>query len=91
MRKVAGIFAVERESRIAGDSAEERRIRRVRHTRPLLDDLRLWIDEKRQVIPPKTPLGRALGYLHRRHRDAFSSLVMFRGCSEPADRVSRFH
>jgi hypothetical protein len=54
---------------LAGDSAEERRIRRQEHSRPVLDELREWIDEQRAVVPPKTPLGRALGYLHRQwHR-----------------------
>jgi len=65
LRRIAALFAVERESKLAGDTAEERRARRQRKTRPILDDLRRWIDDQRQVVPPKTPLGRALGYLHR--------------------------
>lgn len=31
----------------------------------MLDELRVWIDQQRAVIPPRTPLGRGLGYLHR--------------------------
>ena len=27
--------------------------------------IRAWIDEHRDITPPKTPLGRALGYLDR--------------------------
>jgi transposase len=65
LHKIARLFAVERASKLAGDTAEERRQRRQRDTRPILDDLRAWLDEKRTTIPPKTPLGRALGYLHR--------------------------
>ncbi len=65
LRKIAAIFAVERASKLAGDTADERRARRQTHTRPVLDDLRSWLDENRRVTPPKTPLGRALGYLHR--------------------------
>lgn len=65
LRKIAGLFAVERTSRLAGDTADERRLRRQRETKPILDDLRAWIDHHRATIPPKTPLGRALGYLHR--------------------------
>jgi transposase len=39
------------------------------HSRPVLDDIRAFVDEQRAVIAPKTPLGRALGYLHRQwHR-----------------------
>ncbi len=60
---------VERASTIAGDTAEQRRARREEHGRPVLDELRAWLDDKRAVIPPKTPLGRGLGYLHRQwHR-----------------------
>lgn len=70
---IAGIFRIERESALAGDNAEQRRRRRDAQTRPIIDELRAWLDDKRAVTPPKTPLGRALGYLHRQwHR-----LVLF--------------
>jgi transposase len=65
LHKIAGMFAIERASKLAGDTADERRLRRQRDTVPILDDLRAWIDHHRATIPPKTPLGRALGYLHR--------------------------
>jgi hypothetical protein len=65
LHKIAPLFAIERASKLAGDTADERRQRRQRDTKPTLDDLRSWIDDKRAIIPPKTPLGRALGYLHR--------------------------
>jgi hypothetical protein len=65
LHKIARLFAVERASKLAGDTADERRLRRQRETKPILDDLRAWIDDKRATIPPKTPLGRALGYPHR--------------------------
>jgi transposase len=65
LHKIAPIFAVERASQLAGDTADERRARRQLQTRPLLDDLRAWLDEQRRLVPPKTPLGRGLGYLHR--------------------------
>lgn len=73
LKKIAGIFAVERQSALAGDNAEQRQRRRQEFTRPILDDLRQWLDEQRGVIPPKTTLGRALGYLHRQWR----RLVLF--------------
>jgi transposase len=65
VRIIARLFAVERASLLAGDTADERRTRRLEHARPVLDDLSIWLDEQRTTIPPKTPLGRALGYLHR--------------------------
>jgi hypothetical protein len=66
---IAQLFAVERAATRAGDTAEERRARRNEHTRPVLETLRRWLDDRRQNVPPKTPLGQALGYLHRQwHR-----------------------
>lgn len=73
LRKIAGIFKIERESTLAGDNAEQRRRRREEFTRPVLDDLAIWLKEKRGVIPPKTTLGKALGYLHRQ----WKRLVLF--------------
>jgi transposase len=70
---IAPIFRIEREATLAGDSAEARRQRRDRETRPVIDALRTWLDEKRAYTPPKTPLGRALGYLHRQ----WKRLVLF--------------
>jgi transposase len=70
---IAPLFAIERASTRDGDNAEARRIRRIEHDRPVLEKLRAWVDDKRALTPPKTPLGRALGYLHRQwHR-----LVLF--------------
>lgn len=66
---ISRIFAIERQSKLAGETADQRRARRQAHTRPVLEELRLWLDDHRAVTPPKTPLGRALGYLHRQwHR-----------------------
>jgi transposase len=73
LNKIAGIFKVERESALAGDNADERRRRREEVTRPILDDLKQWLDEKRGIVAPKTTLGRALGYLHRQ----WKRLVLF--------------
>jgi transposase len=68
LRRIAPLFAIERASSLAGDNAEQRRARRQQHSRPVLDELRAWLDEHRALVPPKTPLGRALGYLHRQWR-----------------------
>jgi hypothetical protein len=54
-----------RESTRTGDNAEERRDRRQIHSRPILDDLRAWIDHQKAITPPKTPLGQELGYVDR--------------------------
>jgi transposase len=65
VKLIAPLFAIERASMLAGDTAEQRAARRRRDSAPVLDALRLWLDEQRGKIPPKTPLGKALGYLHR--------------------------
>jgi len=65
VRIIARLFAVERDATLAGDNAEQRRDRRDRCTRPILDELRTWMDHHKAVVPPKTPLGEAIGYLDR--------------------------
>lgn len=73
LRMIRRLFAVERLSAMLGETAESRHSRRQEHSAPVLAELRSWITEQRAVIPPKTPLGAALGYLHRQwHR-----LVLF--------------
>lgn len=73
LRLIRDLFVIERESCAAGDSADERRARRQRDSVPVLARIRAWVDEQRAVIPPKTPLGQALGYLHNQ----WKRLVLF--------------
>jgi transposase len=68
LRMMAPLFAIENTSKLAGETSEQRLARRLEHSRPVIDRLRAWIDEQRQLVPPKTPFGRALGYLHRQWR-----------------------
>jgi transposase len=75
VRILARIFTVERESACAGDTAEQRRERRERCTKPILNELRSWMDRQRAITPPKTPLGQGLGYLDRQWR----RLLLFMG------------
>jgi transposase len=65
LRMIGGLFAVERAAARAGDTAEQRKARRARDSKPILDKIRAWVDDLRKTTPPKTPLGKALGYLHR--------------------------
>lgn len=65
LKLVRPLFAVERAARKAGDTAEQRLDRRRLFSVPLVARVRAWIDEHRGEIPPKTPLGRGLGYMHR--------------------------
>jgi transposase len=60
-------------SALAGDTADLRKARRLVHSTPVLERVRAWVDEKREIIPPKTPLGQALGYL----RNQWKRLCLF--------------
>jgi transposase len=75
LRIIARLFAVERQSAEAGDTAAERFARRQRLSRPIVDEVRAFIDEKKATAPPRTPLGAALGYLDRQ----WKRLVLFLG------------
>lgn len=65
LRKIGRLFAIERLSTAQGENAALRLARRVEHSKPIIEDLRIWLDEQRAIVPPKTPLGEGLGYLHR--------------------------
>jgi transposase len=65
LRLIGRLFAIERQSIAEGDGAAHRLARRKEHSQPIIDELRAWLDEKRACVPPKTPLGQGLGYLHR--------------------------
>ena len=61
----AKIFYVDAESKLLGESIDQRFVRRLRDSAPLVEKLRAWIDEQRADVEPKSILGKALGYLHR--------------------------
>src|ERR1019366_8187182 len=58
VRIIAKLFIVERESTLAGGNDQDTRDRRQAKSRPVLDELRAWIDRH-------TPLGKGLLYLDR--------------------------
>ena len=70
---IARLFAIERVCDEAHDDARVRHERRRLLAPDVLAELRAWLDRYRGLIPPKTPLGKALGYLHRQ----WSRLVLF--------------
>jgi transposase len=73
LKKIGALFAVERQSAIAGETAAERLARRKEHSAPLVEELRLWLEAQKATAPPRTPLGQALGYLQRQ----WPRLVLF--------------
>lgn len=55
------LYAIEQ--RIRGKPPEERQRIRLEESAPVLEELRKWLKHTRPLVPPKTPLGEALGYL----------------------------
>src|SRR5204863_307944 len=45
VRLIAPLFEIERVSKLAGDTAEQRLARRIEHSKPVIDMLRAWLDE----------------------------------------------
>lgn len=66
MKWIAEMYEIERRATAEGVSPEERARRRQAETWPLLERLREWALELAPLVPPSTPLGKALGYVQRR-------------------------
>jgi hypothetical protein len=56
------LYGVEKAARTA--TPEERYIYRIQHARPILDQLRTWLNDSLPQVPPQTATGKALNYLH---------------------------
>jgi transposase len=68
LKKIRTLFAVERLAALHNDSAEQRLVRRREHSAPAVADLLEWVTSQRSVIPPKSQLGKGLGYIHRQSK-----------------------
>ena len=64
----AKLFHVDAESRRAGESSAQRFERRQRESTPLVAKLRVWVDDRRGDVEPKSTLGKALSYIHKQWR-----------------------
>lgn len=58
------LYKVEARATATGASPEERLALRLSKSKPVLDDLGVWIEQVRSTEPPKEPLGKALTYAH---------------------------
>jgi transposase len=59
---IARLYRVETEAREGGLDAEGRRLLRQAKARPMLEELRTWLLGVVGAVPPKSPLGEAIGY-----------------------------
>ena len=62
------MYEVEAASREAEEDADARLARRERDLTPLLDQLENWLKKHEPIIPPRSSLGKAIGYA-RQHWD----------------------
>lgn len=60
---VRRLYAIERQAKDA--APEERKRLRDERSRPVMEELRRWLDEALPRIPPQSLTGKALGYLDR--------------------------
>ena len=70
---IGAIFHVDAESQRAGESVEQRLLRRQRESALLMEKLRAWCEGCRGQVEPKCLLGTAVGYL----RNQWSRLSRF--------------
>jgi transposase len=56
------LYRVEKQARKL--DPEDRHARRQQQARPVLDELRAWLDESLPQVPPTSATGKALNYLH---------------------------
>jgi len=57
------LYRVEKQARRL--TSDERYTCRQQQARPVLDDLRSWLDDTLPLVPPTSATGKALNYLHR--------------------------
>ena len=63
-RRVATVYAIEDE--VLGQSADERRDARDQHSRPIVDDLYMFLEARGQQVSTKAKLGEAISYALKR-------------------------
>ena len=65
------LYAIEQ--RIKDKTPEEKYQTRQQESRPHLDKIRAWLDDSLPTVVPKSPLGKALAYLHKN----WSKLILY--------------
>ncbi|MEO8010551.1 MAG: IS66 family transposase [Dokdonella sp.] len=64
IRRIGALYRIEEQARDLDDDA--RRHHRQRHAKPILDDIKRWLDDLRPKVLGHTGLHRAVEYTHRR-------------------------
>jgi len=63
IKKIQALYRIERETQLLSD--EQRQSVRQSRSVPLLKELRDWLDEHLNLVPPKSALGKAMQYLDK--------------------------
>ncbi|MBU0499900.1 MAG: IS66 family transposase [Gammaproteobacteria bacterium] len=61
---IQALYRIEREAKDRELSPEDRGLLRQQKARPILDDLKAWLDKSLPHVPPKSAIGNALHYLN---------------------------
>jgi transposase len=60
LRRIAELYAIEAEVR--GQDAETRRVARQKRARPLVEDLKLWLEARLKEVAGRSPIAEAIRY-----------------------------
>lgn len=73
VKLLAPLFEIERASKADGDTAEQRKARRQTESKAIVESFRVWVEQQRDITPPKTAFGKSLSYIHRQ----WKRLILF--------------
>jgi len=59
---IRSLYRLEKKARVQGFSPEEIYKMRQKEARPILDDYKEWLEKRRDQVPPKSLLGKAINY-----------------------------
>jgi len=62
IKLITKLYAIEKSNRET--NSDDRYQARLEQAKPIIEKLKLWLDETRPKVPPKTTLGKALHYLN---------------------------
>jgi hypothetical protein len=69
--KIRRLFAIERD--LCNASPEERLVARNKHSRPIVEDFKIWLDKESKLALPKSKVGEAITYC----RNQWPKLIRF--------------
>lgn len=62
LAKISALYKLEKEAKESALDPNAIYQMRQQNAKPILDDFKIWLDENSLCVPPKSPLGQAIGY-----------------------------